>query len=622
MKVTDRRKFEKSLFETHDLYQRIIETTTEGIWVLDENHCTSFVNQAMAQMMGYTAEEMIGTSVFDYVLPEDIEEGKRALERRRSGRSEYGEWRVKHRDGRAILVGSSATPLLDKEGAYRGSFAMSVDISQRKQMENKLCESEGWLATALDAAQMGIWVWNKNTQTLLCSDTLKRLWGYEPSEWKNSVSQFWDRLHPEDRQAIEQIRDQAWTTGLFEVEYRVIWPDHSLHWIYAKGQAQFETDGEAYRYTGTAMDITQRKQWELALRRSQATLKAIIDNTPAVIYMKDRKSRLILANQGLEKLLGAREEELLGKSDYDFWAKEYADKLRENDLKVFESGQSLKTEEIIPAEGVQRTYIVHKFPLYIEGHDESIVCGISMDITEQKESENALRTLSAELQRSNRELEQFASVASHDLKEPIRMVNSYLQLLSKKVWGQLDETSRGYLTFALDSSKRMCDLVDSLLKYAKLGSKRLDLEAIEVNSLLRDVIENLGSMIRDAKAEIQFQGLPTIRADRIQLAQLFQNLISNGLKFSRKDQAPRVRITSQEAKDGWTFAVEDNGIGIEPEYRGEIFDIFRRLHPQSDYPGEGIGLATCKRIAERHGGRIWVEASSLGGASFSFRLPK
>jgi PAS domain S-box-containing protein len=622
MEVTERKKREEALQESHENYQRIVETASEGIWVIDENHITTFVNQKMAEMLGYTPEEMIGNSTFDYTPSEDLEAGREALERRRAGQSEYAEWSLRHRDGRMIFLSTAATPILEKNGRYRGAFAMCSDITERKQIERKLRESEERLASALEAAQMGTWVWNNKAETLLCSETLIRLWGYEPSEWKNSIDQFWKRLHPDDYSTVQGMRDQAWLAGYFEVEYRVIWPDNSIHWIYAKGRAQFDREGNPERFTGTAMDATRKKQAEIALRRSKETLQAIIDNTPAVIYMKDRNSRLVMVNKGLEALMGQEAESLIGRSDHDFWKSEYADRLRDNDLKVFETGRPLQTEEKIAIDGEERTFLVNKFPVYVESWDDFVVCGISMDITEQKKSENDLRVLSAELQRSNKELEQFASLASHDLKEPIRMVTTYLQLLHKKIAAELDETSRSHLGFALENSKRMCDLVDSLLKYARVGSRQLEVEEVEVNALMGEVIESLGSVIDESKTRIDVKRLPSVRADRIQLSQVFQNLVSNAIKFTRKEDQSKLSVSCEETNGEWIFVVEDNGIGIEPQYRDEIFDVFRRLHSHSEYPGEGIGLATCKRIVERHGGQIWVKPSALGGAAFYFTLPR
>lgn len=240
-------------------------------------------------------------------------------------------------------------------------------------------------------------------------------------------------------------------------------------------------------------------------------------------------------------------------------------------------------------------------------------------LREKKLREDNQRTLE-ELARSNRELEQFAYVASHDLQEPLRMIASYTQLLADRYRGKLDEKADRYIHYAVDGATRMQRLIDDLLTFSRVGRLGLVLQNADCNAAIETACQNLENAIREAQAKVEHDRLPVIVADGRLLVQLFQNLISNSIKF-RGPEAPRIQISAEKQKREWVFAVTDNGIGIAPEHAQSIFGIFKRLHTHDEYPGSGIGLSICKKIVEQHGGRIWVESALGQGATFRFVLP-
>jgi len=243
------------------------------------------------------------------------------------------------------------------------------------------------------------------------------------------------------------------------------------------------------------------------------------------------------------------------------------------------------------------------------------------DITERKQQEAALRAAHQELQRSNQELEQFAYVASHDLQEPLRMVASYTQLLERRYESRLDTTAREFMAYIVDGATRMKQLIEDLLAYSRVGTKGAEFKPAPVEAALRRALYNLRASIEEAGAVVTHDTLPTLPADEGQLAQLLQNLIGNALKF-RSASVARIHVGALEKETDWQFEVRDNGIGIEPQYYERIFMVFQRLHNKGEYPGTGIGLAICKKVVERHGGRIWVESKPGEGSSFFFTLPK
>jgi PAS domain S-box-containing protein len=248
------------------------------------------------------------------------------------------------------------------------------------------------------------------------------------------------------------------------------------------------------------------------------------------------------------------------------------------------------------------------------------VIGALLDITERKKYEENLLELTAELQRSNTDLEQFAYIASHDLQEPLRTVTSFIQLLNRRYQDKLDDRAHEFMEIIVQSSARMQRLLKDLLEYSRVGSRKKSFHAVELDSILKYALLNLNTAIDESGAEVTVQELPTVQADETEMVQLFQNLIGNGIKF-RGDKVPVVEISSELNGDDWIIHIRDNGIGIEPQYFDQIFMIFNRLHQRDEYPGTGLGLALCKKIVERHGGSIWLESTPGEGTTFSFSLP-
>ena len=240
---------------------------------------------------------------------------------------------------------------------------------------------------------------------------------------------------------------------------------------------------------------------------------------------------------------------------------------------------------------------------------------------ERKRAEEALQRTMAELERSNAELEQFAYIISHDLQEPLRMVASYTQLLEKRYKGSLDADAEEFIAYAVDGARRMQNMIQSLLSYSRVGTRGKPFEPTECESVFEQALANLKLTIDESGAGVTHDPLPRVMADETQLIQLFQNLLANAIKF-RDEKQPRIHVSAKEDSNECLFSVSDNGIGINPEYFDRIFVIFQRLHGREEYPGTGIGLSVCKRIVERHGGRIWVESQPGEGSTFHFAIPK
>jgi len=260
----------------------------------------------------------------------------------------------------------------------------------------------------------------------------------------------------------------------------------------------------------------------------------------------------------------------------------------------------------------------------IEARDavlEQKVYDLQREVTERQRAEAELAKQTVELPRSNNDLQQFAYVASHDLQEPLRMVSSYTQLLSKRYKDKLDGDALEFIDFAVDGVKRMQTLIKDLLEYSRVGTRGKEMVPVDATALVNVACRSLSASIKDANANVAVAALPVVMGDETQLAQLFQNLIGNAIKYRKKDVRPVVQVSGWLDQGQCHFSVKDNGIGIAPEHAEKVFVLFQRLHGKSEYEGTGIGLAICKKIVERHGGRIWIESMPGQGTDFRFTLP-
>ena len=370
------------------------------------------------------------------------------------------------------------------------------------------------------------------------------------------------------------------------------------------------------------VELEKHERMESALRDSEAMYHSLVEHAPLNIYRKDLEGRVVFGNASYCDGLGFTLEELQGKTDFDLFPEAQASKYVADDAKVIEGGEPLRQVE--QHDGLEGTMYVEVLKTPIYDHRGRCVGtqGIFWDVTVEYESRRKLEESAAALKQSNEDLAQFAYVASHDLQEPLRMVSSYLQLIERRYTDKLDDAGREFIGFAVDGAKRMKNLIKALLEYSRIGTGAREMEDAPLDEVVDEVLDFLKISIAETGAQIDVGDLPCVRCDRTQIAQLLQNLIGNALKFCR-DRKPQIEISAgrNRAERTWEISVRDNGIGIEEEYLERVFVIFQRLHSREDYAGTGIGLALCKRIVERHQGKIWVESRPGEGTTFTFALP-
>lgn len=350
-------------------------------------------------------------------------------------------------------------------------------------------------------------------------------------------------------------------------------------------------------------------------------MNSLIENSPSAISVKDVRGRYKLVNSQFAQLAQLEREEIIGKPAEAIFRQPLLQSVLDSDRKVLSTGGPTSREVAAVVGGVERTYLNVKFPLFDESEQILGLGGIWTDITEQKQLQENLRSKNTDLERSNQELEQFAYVASHDLQEPLRMVSSYMQLLESRYKDKLDDDAKEFIDFAVDGAARMQRLIQDLLAFSRVGTRGRAPEVVSAEAALNEALQNLNLRIQENGARIEHQQLPEVFVDRNQLTQVFQNLVGNAIKF-RAEREPVVSLQARPHGEFYEFRVQDNGIGFDQKHADRIFIIFQRLNSRETYEGTGIGLAICKKIIERHGGRIWVESTIGEGTTFYFTLPK
>jgi PAS domain S-box-containing protein len=395
---------------------------------------------------------------------------------------------------------------------------------------------------------------------------------------------------------------------------------YEFHWQPVRTEV-----GDITGITAYIRNITAYQRAEKALRESEEKFRAMVETIPLAIYLSvgiEQKCEYL--NPMFVQLFGYTLDDI--PTVEQWWPLAYPDETYRGQIseewtrrvkRAIETQSPIEPMEVVVTckDGSKKNISWG----YITLGDKNYACGL--DLTDRQKAEDEVGRVMLDLERSNKELEQFAYVASHDLQEPLRMVSSYMQLLAKRFEGQLDEKAKKYINYAVDGAVRMQRLINDLLTLSRVGTRGKSFQRTDSHAVFGDALRNLQAAIEESGSLVTNDDLPTIRADASQLIQVFQNLIANAVKF-RGETPPRIHVSAQDQGGEWLFSVRDNGIGIDPQFADKLFVIFRRLHTRQEYPGTGIGLAVCKRIVERHGGRIWFESELGKGATFFFTISK
>jgi PAS domain S-box-containing protein len=495
-----------------------------------------------------------------------------------------------------------------------------AEMAAREQSQRALTAAESKFRTLVEQSLVGIYV-IQDGQYAYVNPRMEELFGYTAAE-------FMARPVPEyiveaDRALVlENIRRRlSGEVPSIRYQLAMLRKDGSVVQVEVHG-ARSEFNGRA-AILGTLLDITERKLTEQRLVAERQLLRTLIDNLPSHIFVKDTEGRYLISNESHTRLLGAATEgDLLGKTVFDFFPPEVARAFAVTDEELLLGGQPvIEREERYVARGGHGWHSATKVPLRdAQGRTIGLV-GIRHDITERKQAEEALKFYTASLERSNRELQDFASVASHDLQEPLRKIQAFSDRLKARSGPALDETARDYLDRMQSAAARMQTLVNDLLTFSRVTSRAQPFVPTDLARVAREVLSDLETRIEQTGGRVELGALPVIEADATQMRQLLQNLIANALKFHRPDAPPVVKVSCERDGDFVRLLVADNGIGFDEKYLDRIFTIFQRLHGREEYEGTGVGLAVCRKIAHRHNGTITARSQLGQSATFIVTLP-
>lgn len=504
---------------------------------------------------------------------------------------------------------------------------MGANRNQIEELEKQLNNTERELTncreildTVLEGTKSGYWDWNIKEGTDYLSPSFKQMLGYEDHELPSEPGSWKQVMHPDDLpQFIAAVNKHSDTKeqAPFQQEVRYYHKNGSLIWVVCQGKVlEWDSQGKPLRFVGSYLNITDKKDTESTLKESDMRFHLTFGNLGVGMALVGLDGRPMVTNAVLQKMLDYTNEELTRMTFADFTHPEDAtqDWSLYKDL-IAGKIQNYSMEKRYIRKGGKEIWADLSVSLARDQltNEPLYAIGIVKDISEKKKAMN-------DLLRSGKQLEQFAYVASHDLQEPLRTVNSFTSMFLEKYKGQLDQEADEYLGYINEASNRMKDLINALLDYSRIDKKHA-IETIDCNELTATVVQDMDTLIKETKTEIAIGRLPTLPAYKTELRLLFQNLISNAIKFRKPEVNPKIKIEATKEGGFWQFALSDNGIGIDDQFREKVFMIFQRLHPRTEYEGTGIGLAHCKKIIQMHEGNIWVESTLNVGSTFYFTIP-
>ncbi len=629
--ITERKQAEEQLRRQYHTFDTALSNTPDFNYVFDLQGRFAYANRARLVVFQKTREEVLGKNFHDLGYPKHLAERflseiQQVIDTRQPFR---GESPMTWQNGVTRQYEYIFVPVLSAEGEVEAVAGTTHDITELKEVEERLRTSEERLSLALDAGGgVGAWDWDVPNDRVYANRRFALLYSVDPDRAAKGVplGELMEALHPEDvERAAKSVQTALDTGGDFEGEFRVVQKNGPVCWLYARGRCHVDADGKPTRFPGVAFDITGRKRAEQALRASQDQLRAIYGAMYEYIGVLSRDGKVLDCNPASLKFANNRIEDVLGKPFWEtpwFTSTPGMPDVVKGAVAQVARGEFVRTEmTLLRPSGEARIFDFSMYPIRNETGEVVSMVPEGRDITDLKRAEEELQRSNDELTRVNRELEEFAYVASHDFQEPLRMVNIYTEL----IMNDLDRggtSVREYAAFVRQGVKRMEGLIQDLLTFSRaVHSDRLPVGAADLSASLSEALLVLKNRIEESSCRITAEPLPTVRGDVSQLAHVFQNLLSNALKYCQRGAAPAIEIRAQRDGVNWIISIRDHGIGFEQQYAERIFGLFKRLH-KDEYPGTGLGLAICKRIVERYGGKIWAEGKPGEGATFYFSLPQ
>ncbi len=643
------RQSEDALQECEERYRMLLDGVQDhAIYMMDPLGNIISWNAGAQRIKGYTSEQIIGRNFSCFFPPEDIERGRPEELLRltaASGRHEEKGMRVR-KNGSRFFADLTVTALHDQAGKLLGFSEFSHDLTASKESEAKY---QGLLEAAPDAMV----VVNQGGEIVLVNVQAEKQFGYSRDELlgkkvKNIIPEgFAERLIADAARSAADALAQQIGTGIELSGRRKDGSEFPIEIMLSPLES-----AEGILVTAAIRNISVRKDAEKHLVQMESRYRGLLEAAPDAMVVVNRGGEIVLVNVQAEKQFGYRRDELLGQKVKNIIPEGFAERLIADATRSVADALAQQIGTGIELCGRRKDG--SEFPIEImlsplESVEGILVTAAIRNISARKKSERVNTQLENQatvlqsahdelevrvrertkelafanqiLEQSNLELKQFAYVASHDLQSPLRSISGFVQLLKLEYEGKLDEQAQDWIRRTVGAIGQMQRLIRDLLSYSRVDARSLPFTRIPFLDIVRDAVTLLESSLRDSGGRVTWDELPVVMGDRSQLVQLIQNLVGNGLTY-HGDKPPHIHLSAERSGQEWIFSVRDNGIGIDPKYREQIFEIFKRLHDQKEYPGTGIGLAVCRRVVNRHGGRIWVESELGHGSTFHFTIPE
>lgn len=620
-----RRKSEQAMYASNEQLKIILDNIADGISVQQPNREFLFVNPAAAQLLGFPSVEAMAMTPITYFrdhfkfmdehdepIPFHRMPGQRSFEAKSP--QEQAVHLVNHEMNVDHWMVIKSVPVLDEVGNIKLVVNIFRDESLQKQREVE----QNRLAAIVENSGDAIISKSLEGIILTWNPAAEQIYGYSAAEM---IGQPMSLLYPEAIREHEMRLRSRVQNGERITNYETLRlrKDGSQIDISITISPITNRRGDITAFSTVEHDISMRRSLERLQLENQLRLRNLINNLPLPILQLNLEGRVIEANPMAAEIGGMGLASVIGKpleTLYEWEEPFYI----QHAIALALEGQVTNRDTTIKRADDSITLALMIAPVLEEDKVVRYLIVSGMDITQRRQTTEAMAQFTRELARSNEELQQFAYIASHDLQEPLRAISSYLGLLESRYSQQLDQDAKEFIGFAVDGASRMSKLIKALLTYSRVQSKPLEAVPVDCQQVLDKALANLQVAIEDNKAQITHSTMPKVQGDEAQLTQVLQNLIGNAIKF-HGEEAPKIHVEAKQEGATWVFSVQDNGIGIDNQYLDRIFLIFQRLHNRRDYEGTGIGLAVCQRIVERHGGRIWVESEVGKGTCFYFTIP-
>jgi PAS domain S-box-containing protein len=624
--ISVRKAAEKVLAQMEGKYRGLMEAAPDAMVVVDQSGKIVLLNVQAEKQFGYRRDELLGQRVTNIIpkgfaerlVADDLRSAEDALAQEIGTGIELNALR---KDGSQFPIELMLSPLESAEGTL--VTAAIRDISVRRNAAKVLAQMEGKYAGLLEAAPDAMVVVNQGGEIVLLNLQAEKQFGYRRDELLGQkvtsiIPQgFAERLVADDLRSAEDALAQEIGTGIDLNALRKDGSEFPIEIMLSPLES-----AEGMLVTAAIRDITVRRNAERHLAQMEGRYRGLLEAAPDAMVVVNQGGEIVLLNLQAEKQFGYRRNELLGQKVTSIIPEGFAERLIADGLRSDEDALAQQIGTGIELSGRRKDRT--EFPIELmlsplSGAEGTLVTAAIRDISVRNAAEADLLHKVEELKRSNEELGQFAYIASHDLQEPLRMVASYTQLLSRRYSGKLDSDADEFIAFAVDGATRMQRLIQDLLAYSRVGTKGKDLLSTSSEDALCLALSNLRGAIEESGALVTHDPLPEVLADEMQLVQLFQNLVGNAIKYQNPG-IPKIHVAALSGGKQYSFSVQDNGLGIDPQYFERIFGMFQRLHKREEFAGTGIGLAICKKIVERHGGQISVESQPGIGSTFRFAL--